>query len=160
MRPRKPQGHNELLIDTTPEQLFAILSSSDRVLEYMHAVKHVDVAGGRREQVGSIRTCQVEMDGKQGEVVERCIELVPDQRISFVVDRDTFGFSKLFSDFGFTFTLDPRDDRRTLVALEGFYRERHPLAHVRGGILAGLKATAEQPAPGAAVREARLASTA
>ena len=125
--------------------------------EYMHAVKHVDAPSGRREAVGATRSCQVEMDGKKGEVVERCTEVENGTRISFVVERDTFGFSKMFDDFGFSFLLEPRDHQRTHVALEGFYREKNVLAHLmnasimkrklhhlRAGILTNLKATVER----------------
>lgn len=154
---RKVQGRNEILITATPAEVFAVLEDTARVPEYMHAVKHVDAAGGRREQVGASRRCQVELEGKQGEVVERCIELEQNTRISFLVERDTFGFSKMFEDFGFSFLLHPTDNGHTQVTIEGFYREKNLLARLmnallmrrklhqlRAGILTQLKVTVER----------------
>lgn len=170
---KKIQGRNEILIDATPEQVFAVLEDSSRVPEYMQAVKQIDVPSGRREEVGATRSCQVDMEGKHGEVTERCIELVKNRRISFVVERDSFGFLKMFEDFGFSFILEPRGDRQTLVALEGFYRERSLLARImnsmmmkrklhqlRSGILAGLKVSVQRPNKVSGIREDQLSSNA
>src|SRR6266540_6354298 len=104
----KIQGHNEVIIGAEAGRIWAVLEDSSNVPRYMRAVQTIDVAPGSRERVGATRTCQVEMEGRRGEVVERCVELVPNQRLTHVCDRDDFGFSRLFDDFGFTFVLEPR----------------------------------------------------
>src|SRR6266705_1059876 len=99
---------------------------------------------------------EILIDATPEQVVERCTEVEHGTRISFVVERDTFGFSKMFDDFGFSFLLEPRDHQGTHVALEGFYREKNVLAHLmnalimkrklhhlRAGILTNLKATVD-----------------
>src|SRR5262245_53818431 len=50
--------------------------------------------GGDDTGQGATRTCAVTMNGKQGTMVERCVEALPDTRASFVVVDDSFGFSK------------------------------------------------------------------
>lgn len=155
---RKQQGTNELVIDASPEQIWAVLEDSSRVPEYMNAVKDIDKAPGSKEHLGATRRCTVELQGKRGKVVERCVELVPRHRLTFVVDEDEFGFSKLFDDFGFTFVLEESGERRTLVRIEGFYREKglqarilnalvmkRKLSGIRAGILANLKTVVEGP---------------
>ncbi len=138
----KIQGHNEVIIGAEAGRIWAVLEDSSNVPRYMRAVQTIDVAPGSRERVGATRTCQVEMEGRRGEVVERCVELVPNQRLTHVCDRDDFGFSRLFDDFGFTFVLEPRGDGATLVRLEGFYRERGPLSRVMNALIMKRKLSA------------------
>jgi uncharacterized protein YndB with AHSA1/START domain len=167
---KKVQGGNELLIDANPEQIWAVLDDSSRVPEYMHAVKSIDTAPGSSEYVGSTRSCHVEMQGKRGEVVERCVELVRNERLTHVMERDAFGFSRFFDDFGFSFILEPSPGGRTLVRLEGFYREKglrgrvlnelmmkRKLDALRGRVLADLKRLVEQPDAASETRAAQLA---
>lgn len=167
---RKQQGTNELLIDASPERVWAVLEDSSRVPEYMNAVKRIDKAPGSKEHLGATRSCTVELQGKLGKVVERCVELVPRQRLTFVVDEDELGFSKLFDDFGFTFVLEESEERRTLVRIEGFYREKglqarvlnalvmkRKLSGIRAGILADLKTVVERPSGLTAPRAAHVA---
>jgi uncharacterized protein YndB with AHSA1/START domain len=152
---RRVHGSNEVAIDATPEQIWQILVEPARVPEYMRSVKRV--AGATRETVGAVRTCHVEMDGRSGEVVERCDELEEHRRLTFVMEQDAFGFSRMFDDFGFSFVLEPLPGDRTNVRIEGFYRARNPLGWaldrlvirrklngLRGGILDGLKAVSER----------------
>jgi carbon monoxide dehydrogenase subunit G len=152
---RKVQGSNELVIDASAEQIWEILIDPARVPEYMAAVKRIE--GEPRESVGAVRTCHVEMQGRSGEVVERCDELEEHRRLTHVMERDGFGFSRMFEDFGFSFVLEPLPGGRANVRIEGFYRERNPMTwmlnrlvmrrklhRLRAGILAGLKAVAER----------------
>jgi uncharacterized protein YndB with AHSA1/START domain len=152
---RRIQGSDELVIDAGRAHVWEILVDPARVPEYMQAVKRIE--GDARESVGAARTCWIEMQGKRGEVVERCVELEERRRLTYVMERDAFGFSRLFEDFGFSFVLEPLAGERTLVRIEGFYREkgvvsrglnvlmmRRKLHRLRAGILIGLKAVVEQ----------------
>jgi uncharacterized protein YndB with AHSA1/START domain len=167
---RRLQGSNELLIDATPEQIWAVLADSSRIPEYMKAVKEIHTSRGSSEYVGATRSCRVEMQGRRGEVLERCVELVPNERLTHVMERDDFGFSRLFDDFGFTFGLETKGVGHTLVRLEGFYREKglrsrllnalvmkRKLHALRGGVLTELKSVVEQPSR--RVEPARSATT-
>lgn len=150
------QGANERLIDAEPARIWDVLVDPARIPEYMRAVTRMESAP-EREAVGAARTCQVSMQGKQGRVVERCTELEENRRLTHVLDDDDFGFSKLFDGFGFAFLLEPRAGGRTLVRIEGFYRERglasrvlnrlvmrRKLSRLRDGILAELATVVDQ----------------
>lgn len=165
------QGVNEVVVDAGPERIWALLQDPYRIPEYMKSVKDVRTDGAELEQVGAARTCLVEMEGKQGEVVERCVELVPHQRLSHVLERDTLGFSRFFDDFGFSWVLEPRPDGRTVVRIEGFYREKgvvskamnlfvmkRKLSALRQRILQDLKVVVEAPSDASDARPDRPAA--
>ena len=150
------QGMDESIVEATPRTVWALLENGDRLTEWAHMVKHTT---GGRESLGAVRRCDVEFDGRPGAVAERCVELVPRERIAWVMIEDSFGFGKMFADMGFSFTLRSIDERRTLVRNESFYRPlglvarvmstlmmRRKLRALRRRVLADLKKLAEQTA--------------
>lgn len=114
------QGADEILIETPPHRVFAILDDARRLPEWTSVIS----TSGNRETVGAVRECEVDLDGKRGSVVERCIEANPPRRIAWAMEQDTFGFSRLVSDFGFSFTLERAGDGATRVRNETYYRPR------------------------------------
>jgi uncharacterized protein YndB with AHSA1/START domain len=117
----------------------------------------VDEHGGDDTGLGTTRTCAVTMNGKKGTMVERCVEAVPENRASFLVVDDSFGFNKMLTDYGFTAHFTATASHRTTVRIETFYTPANPVAAVlnklamrrklRGVVdelLAGLRTLAEQ----------------
>ncbi len=70
------------------------------------------------------------MNGKKGTMVERCVETVSQTRASFLVVDDSFGFSKLLTDYGFTAHFTPTTSDQTTVRIETFYTPASPAATV------------------------------
>lgn len=118
------QGADEILIGASPQRIFAILEDARRLPDWTSVIS----TSGNHETVGVVRECEVDLDGRRGRVVERCIESVPPSRIAWAMERDTFGFSRLVSDFGFSFTLYPEGDDKTRVRNEAYYRSKGPIA--------------------------------
>jgi uncharacterized protein YndB with AHSA1/START domain len=123
------QGANETVLRATPQQIWAVLEDSQLLPRWIPMVRAVTTME-EREHVGAMRTCQVEMEGRRGEIVERCIEATPHRKIAWMMERDSLGFSSMFTDFGFSFELEPMAGTATLVRLRGFYRPKHLLARV------------------------------
>lgn len=119
------QGSDELLIRAGSEAIWKVLEDGTCLPEWMPMVKATTAA---REVPGAERTCQVEMQGRKGRTVERCVESVPPRRIAWALLEDTFGFNRLLADFGFSFTLEPRGPEATLVRNDTFYRPKGALA--------------------------------
>lgn len=125
------QGADEILIDASPDRIFAILEDGQRLPDWTSVISTT----GTRETVGAVRECDVDLDGKRGSVVERCVESLPPQRIAWAMERDTFGFSRLVSDFGFSFTLEPAGDGWTRVRNETYYRSKGPFAAAMNALI-------------------------
>lgn len=149
------QGRDEVVVNATPQRIWESLEDSTCLPEWMPMVKRTT---GKREMVGAVRECDVQIDGRDGRVIERCVEHSPYHRIAWVLQEDTFGFSKMLSDFGFSFTLEPLGANTTLLRNETYYRPEGLLAslmsvlmmrrkfrRVRQAALANLKRRAEGP---------------
>jgi uncharacterized protein YndB with AHSA1/START domain len=113
--------------------------------------------GGDQTGLGATRTCAVTLNGKRGTMAERCVEAVPSARASFLVVDDSFGFTTMFTGYGFTAHFTPAAGGRTTVRIETFYTPANPVAAVLNTLvirrrlrsvvdqlLAGLRALAER----------------
>lgn len=154
----RPQLHRDTTVDAPVGLVYRLFMDNAELATWapvVDAVTHEH--GGDDTGLGATRTCAVTMNGKQGTMVERCVEAVPDTRASFLVVDDSFGFTKLLTHYGFTAHFTSTASERTMVRLETFYRPANPIAAVlnrlvlrrkfRGVVdelLGGLRTLAEQ----------------
>src|SRR5437667_4953304 len=121
------QGSDEVVVHAPPERIWALLEDGPRLTEWMPIVQ---TTTGHVEVLGAERTCTVDFEGKRGHVTERCVEHEPLRRIAWQLVDDSLGFGRLLVEFGFSFTLEPRDDGTTVVRNETYYRPRSMLARL------------------------------
>ncbi len=119
------QGSSETMIHAGPERVYRILEDSTLLPQWAPMVKHTT---GKTERTGSVRECQVEWEGRQDQVAERCVEAVPNRRIAWVMEKGMM--TKMFSTIRFGFDLEPRDESATLLRMEFLYEPRHLLARL------------------------------
>ncbi|HJU75644.1 MAG TPA: SRPBCC family protein [Gemmatimonadaceae bacterium] len=147
------QGADEIIVAAPARMVWAILEDGSRLVEWMPLVMRTDAG---REVAGAVRHCHVSFAGRSGDVVERCVEFTPHQRIMWRMESETLGFSRHFADFGFGFIIEPQRGDVTRVRTETYYRPRGIVASmlnrmmlrrkyraVRRMALAGLKRLAE-----------------
>jgi uncharacterized protein YndB with AHSA1/START domain len=119
------QGSSEIVIRAGPERIYAILEDSTLLPRWATMVKSTT---GKTERVGSIRTCQVEWEGRKDKVTERCIEAIPAKRIRWVMEKGPM--KKMFVDVRFGFALELQDNHTTLLRLETLYEPKNILVHL------------------------------
>ncbi len=129
------QGMKQLERDTTVNApvnvVYQLFMDSAELANWAPAVDAVtDQHGGDDGGLGATRTCAVTMNGKKGTMVERCVEAVPQTRASFLVVDDSFGFSTMLTDYGFTAHFSPAASDQTTVRIETFYTPANPVAAV------------------------------
>jgi hypothetical protein len=118
----KLQGRSETVIHAAPTEIWEILENSEAYLpRVLPMVKTVVIESGGRERVGAVRTCEVDFGARAGTTVERCIESVPNRKLAHAIEEDSFGFSRMLSDFWFAFALEPADAATTRVSIETHY---------------------------------------
>jgi len=134
--PESPsQGQDQLQIDAPSGTIWSIIEDSARLPAWVPMVGSVDVPEGRREQVGAVRTCDVRMLGRGGQITERCTAMDPGRRVAYTVDHETLGFARLTTGFGFSIELRPVDASTTVVALTSSYRPRGLLGRLANPLL-------------------------
>lgn len=126
------QGVDHIVIQASPQRIYQILSDGSLLPRWMPPVQYT-TAG--TETAGCTRECAVEMDGRSGKVVERCIEAIPNRRIAWELMDDTLGFNKMLEGFSFSFSLEPLPGGATRVLNETCYRPRNILAALMNVLL-------------------------
>jgi carbon monoxide dehydrogenase subunit G len=133
----KLQGRSEMVIDAAPAEVWEILENSEAYLpRVLPMVRSVAIESGGTERVGAVRTCDVDFGAKAGTIVERCIESVPNRKLAHAIQEDSFGFSRMFSDFWFAFALEPAGAATTRVAIETHYDPKGVGGHVMSALMA------------------------
>ncbi len=148
------EGSNEILVDSRPERIWAVLEDSTLLPRWAPMVKSTT---GKTERVGSVRTCLVEWEGRQDQVMERCVEAIPNKSIAWVMERGMM--KKMFSSIRFGFVLEPRGAMATSLQLHFQYEPRNllgrlmyalmmkrKLEQMRRSLLRNIKDLAEQRA--------------
>lgn len=150
------QGHDEIIIQAPIESIWQVLIDGNQLSRWMKIVKHTTSA---TECLHAVRSCDVEMNGKTGKVEEKCVLYEEHKQIGWEMMTDTFGFSRMFDHYGFSFELKKLDTERTLVINRGFYNPknlvvsllnvlvmRKKTSSIRRIALSGLKQVAESNA--------------
>ena len=156
----RKQLERTMEIDAPLTVVWEVLSDSRLLPQWVPAVQEVVACSAEGEGVGAVRKCNVELMGRQGRMVERCVEFTPMTRAAYVVDDESFGLRKTFADYGFALNLRASGSDRTSVRIETHYTPRNPLysmmnavmmrrrfAAVVESLLAGLKTLSERRAP-------------
>jgi len=133
----KLQGRSETVIHAPAARIWEILEDSEANLpSVLPMVKTCAIESGGRERGGAVRTCDVDFGGKAGTTVECCIESVPNRTLAHLIEDDSFGFSRMLSDFWFSFNLEPESDQETRVSIETHYDPKG----IRGRLMSALMA--------------------
>jgi uncharacterized protein YndB with AHSA1/START domain len=109
-------GNDETVVQAKAERIWEILENSTLLPQWAPMVKSTT---GKTERVGSVRTCQVEWEGRKDEVAERCIEAIPDRKITWIMEQGMM--TKMFSRIQFGFILEPKNGGATLLHLGFLY---------------------------------------
>lgn len=123
----KKQMERRTTIDAPQEAVWEVLSDSRLLPEWVPAVDEVVACSAEGEGVGAVRHCNVQLAGRSGRMVERCVEFTPMTRAAYVVDDESLGMQKMFSDYGFALNLIPEGNGQTHVRVDTHYTPRNPL---------------------------------
>jgi uncharacterized protein YndB with AHSA1/START domain len=77
------------------------------------------IAGGH--ELHELRSCSVQVGGKEGKTKERCVEREEGARIIWAVEEDSTGFGRMVSDWRSGFSVAERDGA-TIVTAESSFR--------------------------------------
>lgn len=114
--------------------IWSILTDSRQLCRWAPPVQEVSSCNTEGEGVGSVRHCVIELAGKRGMIVERVTAMEAGKYISYVVDEDSFGMSRMFAGYGFTVSTSATDGG-TLLKIETFYKPRNPLYAVMNAVM-------------------------
>ena len=128
----KFQGQNELVINASVEKIWNVLIDGKVLSEWMTIVKHTT---SKIESLNAVRSCEVEMNGKKGQVSEKCILFNEKKEIGWLMLTDEFGIGKMFENYSFSFELIPIDNNTTKVINRGYADPKNLVAKLMNAIM-------------------------
>jgi uncharacterized protein YndB with AHSA1/START domain len=152
----RKQLERQITIDAPVSTVWEVLSDARLLPDWVPAVDDVVACSADGEAVGAVRQCNVQLAGKAGRMVERCVEFSPMTRVAYVVDDESFGMRRMFADYGFALNPISEANSRTRVRVDTYYTPRtafysvinvvvmrRRFRSVVDGLLAGLKTLSE-----------------
>lgn len=114
------RSRQEVVIDAPLEAVWSFSMDLTKIPEFHPRVVKVDLLSGKtlREPGASYR-CH--LSGGKHTCIEKDIEIIPLQKIVTVLPEDTFGISKILSDYRVETTFQPLGHRSTKVAISHYY---------------------------------------
>lgn len=132
----KLQGTNEIYINSPQEKIWEVLSDSHSYDDWLSVmIKDVCIISNEKTGVGMTRECKVELGKRKGMITEKCIEAIPNEKLSFTVVDDSFGFKKMLLDYHFSLILKPVNPNKTIFRIETFYRPKNFLIGIMNVLL-------------------------
>jgi hypothetical protein len=108
-------------INASSKRVWDILDDILLIPQYHPEVGKVDLISGRSKRaVGVKYQCNI-LEGRKGSCIEEVVEYVPNQKMSTGMAEDTWGMSKMFTDFIVETTLIPQGENSTILQFESFY---------------------------------------
>lgn len=122
----RKQLERHIVVNAPISTVWEVISDSRLLPDWASAVDEV-VACSDGEAVGAVRHCNVRLAGKEGRMIERCVEFSPMTRAAYVVDDESFGMRKMFADYGFALNPSSESNDRTRVRIDTYYTPRNAL---------------------------------
>jgi len=114
------RSRQELVIDAPLEEVWAFCMDLTKIPEFHPRVSRVELIDGTATRgVGVSYQCH--LSGGKHSCIERDVEIVPLEKIVTVLPQDTFGISKILSDYTVETTFQKLDESSTKVAISHYY---------------------------------------
>lgn len=128
----KLQARNEVIIEAPISRIWSIITD----INMLHKINPgVVSATGVMNKLNATRSCQISNRGKVGNVTERLIELEPERKTVWAIEKDDMGMGKMLKDARFYFLLEKISDEQTRVINETWYEPANLIAKIMNSLM-------------------------
>jgi hypothetical protein len=115
----KLQARNEMIINAPVSAIWKVITDIGLLPSINPGVKK---ATGRMDIQGETRVCEFDNKGKKGMMTERLIELIPEKKTVWTIEKDNMGMSKMLKGTRFCFMLEQLGENKTRMVNESYYK--------------------------------------
>jgi uncharacterized membrane protein len=120
MRPAFRSKQEVVIINAPLEAVWAFSMDLTKIPEFHPRAVKVDLLAGKSFREPGV-SYQCHLSGGKHTCIEKDIEIVPLEKIVTVLPQDTFGISKILSDYRVETTFQKLDDSSTKVEISHYY---------------------------------------
>jgi ligand-binding SRPBCC domain-containing protein len=114
------RSKQEVVINAPLEEVWAFSMDLTKIPTFHPRVVKVDLLSGKAQREPGV-AYQCHLAGGKHTCIEKDIEIVPMEKIVTVLPEDTFGISKILSDYIVETTFHPVSDSSTRVEISHYY---------------------------------------
>lgn len=114
------RSKQEVIIDAPLEAVWAFSMDLTKIPEFHPRVFKVDLIDGRTFREAGV-SYQCHLSGGKHTCIEKDVEIIPLEKIVTVLPQDTFGISKILSDYTVETTFQRLGDSSTKVEISHYY---------------------------------------
>jgi hypothetical protein len=117
----KFQWKAEVEINASSNRVWEIADDISLIPQYHPEVDKVDLISGQKQRaVGVKYQCNI-FEGRKGSCIEEVCEYIPYEKVSTSMVEDSWGISKMVTDFVVESIIKPQNDNSTLLIFEAYY---------------------------------------
>lgn len=117
------RSRQEIIIAAPLEAVWSFNMDLRRIPEFHPRVSKVDLLDGKAFREAGV-SYQCHLSGGKHTCIEKDIEIVPLEKVVTVLPQDTFGISKILSDYTVETTLHKMGDSATKIEISHYYSTR------------------------------------
>ena len=117
-----------VVVNCSIQPCWDIYINNSLLKEWAPAVSAVD-CDANLIALNGVRKCSVTIDKNSGYTIEKCSGFVALKRIDFITTEESFGFSHMLTEYGFSVTFDV-DGEQTLLVMTTRYTPKKIFASV------------------------------
>jgi hypothetical protein len=126
------QARNQIVINAPAHKIWAVITD----INLLHKINPgVIKAMGRMDKQDELRTCEMENNGKIGTMTERLIEMDPEKKTVWTIEKDSMGMSKMLKGTRFCFMLEKLDENNTRVINESYYLPANIIVSIMNALM-------------------------
>lgn len=115
------QSSVRVRINAPWERVWEILDDITLIPQYHPEVREVDLVSSQKKRAAGVKyQCHI-TEGRKGNCVEEVVEYIPHQKFSTAMPEDSWGISKMFSDFIVDTTITPHAESTTILQFDSYY---------------------------------------
>ena len=119
------QWQIEIQIDASVAEVWNAIADLSLIPKYHPVVRSVEYLSGETKRAPGVAYKCVVPEGRQkGWCVERVVENIPNRKMSVSFSEDSWGLSRMFTDFLAETTIEAAGENGTLVHLAAYYAPR------------------------------------
>ncbi len=128
------QLDQHIIINASPKKVWEVFNDQSLLTKWTHDVQHSHY-DQKMAAPGLLRKNECIVNGKSGTIETRCVSMAGQERAEFVVEKDTFGMTKMLQNMSFAAEFHSHDINKTNFIMQSHYKPKNFLLNLMNGFI-------------------------
>ncbi|NMH89069.1 SRPBCC family protein [Flavivirga algicola] len=128
------QLDQQIIINATPEKVWTVFNDQSLLTKWTQDVQYSQFEQ-KMAAPGQLRKNECIVNGKKGTIETRCVSMTGQERAEFIVEKDTFGMTKMLQNMSFAAEFHSLDSNKTKFVMKSHYKPKNFLLNLMNGFI-------------------------